>query len=123
MKFIFTLLLLLSSLICFCQDTTTVEQYCKVIVWEATLTSKVTIDVEYGEERKLWKNYTLRDTNGKKQKFNSEIDALNYLGKMGWKLVNAFPVKEHAYWYLFKKEINKNDLEKESLEELMNLRN
>ena len=118
MKFIFTSSLLLFSFICFSQDTAMVEQYCKVIVWDASLLSNTTIDVNFGEKRSSWKDYTLRNENGKRMQFNSEVDALNYLGKRGWKLVNAFAAKDSSYWYIFKKEFNKSDVEKASIEEL-----
>jgi hypothetical protein len=50
---------------------------------------------------------------GKLKKFNSVIDALNYLGKMGWKLVNAYPVyngsSSNIYHYVFKKDFTKTE--------------
>ena len=43
--------------------------------------------------------------------FNTVIDALNFLGKEGWKLVNAFPVftanSPIVYHYVLKKEFLK----------------
>ena len=85
-------------------------------VGEARLSSnKVTIDVDYGEERSIWKDNGLKGENGKLQKFNSVIDAINYLGKTGWKLVNAFPVSTSngpmVYHYVFKKEFPKAETE------------
>jgi hypothetical protein len=48
-------------------------------------------------------------------KFNSVIDALNYLGKSGWKLVNAVPLLEpngpRIYQYLFKREFAAADVQ------------
>src|SRR5258705_11684796 len=74
------------------QDSTKVKQYCEVVATARLLSNKVTIDIDYGEERSIWKDHRLRDDEGKLKKFNSVIDAINYLGKDGWKLVNAFPV-------------------------------
>ena len=48
----------------------------------------------------------LKRKNGKLKKFNFVIDAINYLGKDNWKLVNAFPVSSGngmIYHYVFKK--------------------
>jgi len=35
----------------------------------------------------------LVDENGEKMNFNSMIDAVNYLAKLGWELILAYPVK------------------------------
>ena len=95
------------------QDTTKVEQYCEVVATGRLLSNKVTIDIDYGEERSLWKDHRIRDDEGKLKKFNSVIDAINYLGKDGWKLVNAFPVSTGSgpmvYHYVFKKEFPKSE--------------
>src|SRR5438552_2566801 len=73
---------------------TKVEQYCELVAQQRILSRKVNIDVDYGDERKLFKDYRLKDESGKLKKFNSVVDALNYMGQQGWKLVNAFPVTE-----------------------------
>lgn len=90
------------------QDSAKVEQYCQVVATARLLSNKVTIDIDYGEERSIWKDHRVRDDEGKLKKFNSVIDAINYLGKDGWKLVNAFPVSTGSgpmvYHYVFKKE-------------------
>lgn len=95
-------------------DSTLVEQYCDVVSTERFLSNKVTINVDYGEERSIWKDNRLKDRAGKLIKFNTVIDALNDLGKDGWKLVNAFPVSNSAnssavYHYVFKKEFYRRD--------------
>jgi hypothetical protein len=90
------------------QDSLKVEQYCEVVATGKLLSNKVTIDIDYGEERSFWKDHRLKDDNGRFKKFNSVIDAINYLGKQGWKLVNAFPVSTTngpmVYHYVFKKD-------------------
>jgi hypothetical protein len=92
-----------------------VEQYCEVVATPKLLSSKVTIDVDYGEERSIWKDNRMRDESGKLKKFNTTIDALNYLGKQGWKLVNAFPVltgtNTMVYHYVLKREFLKSETE------------
>jgi hypothetical protein len=97
------------------QDTPKVEQYCEVVATARLLSNKVTIDIDYGEERSIWKDNRLKDENGKPRKFNTTIDAINYLGKNGWRLVNAFPVLTGngpmVYHYVFKKEFSKAETE------------
>ena len=97
------------------QDTTRVEQYCEVVATGRLLSNKVTINIDYGEERSIWKDNRLKDEDGKLKKFNSVIDAINYLGRDGWTLVNAFPVSTGngpmVYHYVFKKEFPKVETE------------
>jgi hypothetical protein len=108
MKYIFLFLLTFSFTNTKSQDSLKVEQYCEVIATGKLLSNKVTIDIDYGEERSFWKDHRLKEDNGKLKKFNSVIDAINYLGKQGWKLVNAFPVSTGngpmVYHYVFKKD-------------------
>jgi hypothetical protein len=90
--------------------TTTVEQYARMEATGRMFSTKVTIDIDFGEERSLWSDNRLRDAEtGKLKKFNTIIDALNYMGSQGWVMVNAFPVNPNTpnsspvYHYYFKK--------------------
>lgn len=108
-------LILFSSFQSFAQhDTTKVEQYAEVVATPRLLSNKVTIDIDYGEERSIWRDNRLKEDNGRLKKFNTTIDALNYMGKGGWKLVNAFPVSvgpnSQVYHYVFKKSFSKSDV-------------
>ena len=86
-------------------DTSRVEQYCEVIATPRLLSNRVSLEVNYGEEQSYWKGNRLK-SEGKLKKFNSVIDALNYMGKEGWVFVNAFPITigtTQVYHYGFKK--------------------
>lgn len=116
MKKMITAICLLITGSCYAQqDNDKVEQYCQVVATARLLSAKVTIDIDYGEERSIWKDNRLKDESGKNKKFNTVIDAINYLGKNGWKLVNAFPVATGnapmVYHYVFKKEFPKAQTE------------
>ena len=115
MKTLFILLLLSFTINSFAQDSTKVEQYCQVVAEGILFSNKVSIDIHYGEARNAFKDYRLKDDAGKIKKFNSLIDGLNYLGRQGWKLVNAFPVSRASgspeYYYIFKKEFDKSEVE------------
>lgn len=102
------------------QDTTKVEQYCELQAQGRIFSNKITIDVNFGEERKFFAGDTrMRDEiTGKLKKFNSLTDALNYMGSQGWSLVNAFPVNSTSggplvYYFYFKKYFNKSDINRE----------
>lgn len=103
----------------FSQDTTKVEQYCELVAQGRLFSTKVTIDINFGEERKYFSgDKRLRDEiSGKVKKFNSVTDALNYMGLQGWSLVNAFPMgdasSQKVYHFYFKKLFNKEDILKE----------
>lgn len=115
MKKIITVFFLTCTLNSFSQDTTQIEQYCEVISTTRFLSSKMDIYINYGEVRSVWKDNSLKDEDGKIKKFNSTIDALNFLGKLGWKLINMFPDPIANgiiyYHYFFKKEFSKSEAE------------
>src|SRR4249919_274949 len=87
-------------------DTTKIEQYCQVIVTPRMLSNKVTIDIDFGEEKSFWADTRIKTFDGKLKKFNTIIDALNFMGKEGWVFINAYPVRDgnsEIYHYGFKK--------------------
>ncbi len=93
-------------------DTLLVEQYCQVIVKPRLLSHKVTIDLDFGEEKKFWNDTRLRNEVGELRKFNTVIDAMNFMGRSGWTFINAYPVKfgeTEVYHFAFKKLVPNND--------------
>ncbi len=104
----------LISLTSFSQsDTAKIEQYCEVIATPRVLSNKVTIDINYGEEKSIWRDTRLRNDEGKLKKFNTVVDALNYMGKDGWIFVNAFPVlssSSNVYHYIFENHFTKAEV-------------
>jgi hypothetical protein len=103
-------------------NTTTIEQYCSLNVMPRLLSNKVNIDVDYGNPRKLFsfKDNRIKDDNGKAKKFNTAVEALNYMSAQGWKLVNAMAMSEGGnavYRYIMKREINVTGEEKKRIEE------
>ena len=74
MKRLIFLCLLFISIQGFSQ-TEKVEQYCEVVATPKLLSNKVTIDIDYGEERSFWKDHRERDEAGKLKKFNTTIEA------------------------------------------------
>ena len=88
-------------------STTGMEQYCILRISGIAFSNKLSIDVDFGQGRKGLRDNRVRAEETKKiMKFNSEADALNYLGQLGWKMVNAFPYitdKNSCTRYVFKK--------------------
>lgn len=98
----------------FAQDTTKVEQYCRLVSINKLFSNKVNIDVDFGDERKFFTDNRLRDEEtGKVKKFNTVVDALNYMGSQGWSLINAFPVVEGStstLHFYFRRSFSKQDV-------------
>ena len=87
-------------------DSIKVEQYCQLIITPRLFSNKVTIDLDFGEEKNFWKDERLKTYDGKLKKFNTIIDALNFMGKQGWIFINTYPVEGGntvIYHYAFKK--------------------
>jgi hypothetical protein len=119
MKSLLLILTLSLAMISHSQADEKVEQYCKLVATGRMLSNKVTIDVDFGEERKLFSgDKRLRDeTTGKLKKFNSTTDALNYMGAQGWSLVNAFPMPAangEIYHFYFKRLFSKTEVDKQT---------
>ena len=106
---------LISTLVSNAQaDTSKVEQYCQLIATPRLLSNKVTIDIDFGDEKSFWRDNRLKTDEGKIKKFNTIIDAMNYMGIDGWIFINAYPVhmgQTDIYHFAFKKQFSKSALQ------------
>ena len=114
-KTIYTGLFLFLSYSPFAQtDTSKIEQYCQIIATPRLFSNKVTIDIDFGEEKSIWRDTRLKTYDGKVKNFNTIIDALNFMGKEGWVFINTYPVKNNQtdiYHFAFKKIFMKSEVE------------
>lgn len=82
--------------------------YCELVGTQKFLSTKITVSVDYGEEKGSWLDSKIKnEQTGKVQTFNSMIDALNYMGNNGWEFVQAYIVtvgQQNVYHWLLKKE-------------------
>jgi len=94
------------------------ERYCEIMAIGKLFSQKVTITVDFGEESWFFKDTRLKDSTGNVVRFNSVVDALNYMGSQQWKLVNAFPISESGggkvLHFYFKKEYDASELSTET---------
>ena len=94
-------------------DTTTVprtEEYCLIIGTGKLFSTKVTIEIDFGQKQKIYGDNRLRGTGGKLIEFESMVDALNFMNSKGWELYAAYPMTSNmgtAYHYLMKRRIHK----------------
>lgn len=109
-------LLILGTLICinlYSQETHRV--YCELLGVGKLLSEKVTVKVDFGQEVNYWTEYYnqfLVDENGKKITFNSMVDAMNYMGKFGWKFEQAYVITtayQNVYHWLLSKDITDDE--------------
>ena len=75
------------------------------------LGNKISVQIDFGEEKNFWGNDgrdILIDENGKDIKFNSMVDALNFMGARGWEFENAYAItkdNQQVYHWLISKRI------------------
>ena len=108
---LFPILCLLFSFAAIAQtDSSTTEQYCQLVVTPRILSNKVSIDIDYGDEKSFFKDARLKTTDGKIKTFNTIIDAMNYMGSAGWVFISAYPVhmaNTEIFHFAFKKQFSK----------------
>jgi hypothetical protein len=121
MKWIFTLSTLLSFTSTSAQQATdTYEKFCEVWTRGRNLFGYWEFYADSGQARYGWGNRHLlmRDRQGI-IRFQSKMEALNYLGEQGWTLVSTHTTTEPSgvenaadvrYFYLFRKTVPKDEL-------------
>jgi len=91
----------------FGQSEDTKFVYCEIVGTQKFLSQKVTITIDFGDEKNYWQDNRVKDdVTGKVQVFNSMVDALNYMGGDGWEFVQAYIVttgQQNVYHWLLKK--------------------
>lgn len=102
MKYLITIIISLTFLFSNAQEPSDTTQY-KIVFAELLGThtnllgigKSATVEVDFGEEYFKWipdNRNLLVDENGKAIKFNSMVDAMNYMGERGWKFEAAYVV-------------------------------
>ena len=84
------------------------EEYCMILATQKFMSTKVTIAIDYGQERKYFADNRYKDEAGKVMAFNSVIDVLNYQNSQGWEFVNAYVItvsSQNVYHYVMKRRI------------------
>lgn len=67
----------------------------------ALLDTKFKVFVDYGQEGKYMKSGVIKNSKGEIQKFNSMMDALNYMNKNGWIYSNSNEVLVGRFTYSY----------------------
>jgi len=86
--------------------------YAQIVGTGRMLSTKVDVEIDYGQEKKLFNpddNRIMDEQTGKAKKFNSMVDAMNYMGVLGWEFVQAYVVTtngSNVYHWLMKRYVN-----------------
>lgn len=79
----------------------------QVVASQRFLSTKFNILIDYGQPTELWQTSNVRDEEtGKQRKFNSIMDAVNYMENNGWQYVDALVVSDSSsviYRYNFRR--------------------
>ena len=92
MKNIIRLAVVAAALLCSISAMGQTKVYCELLGTAKLLSNKVTVSVDFGQERKFFDSQTLVDENGQAIVFNSMVDAMNRMAELGWEFEQAYVV-------------------------------
>lgn len=98
------------------QNDTLVKEkvvYCQLV--GTSFLGKITVTIDMGENTgflRMNTSYLIDESTGKAKKFNSMVDALNFMGEKGWELAQAYALtvgSSNVYHFLLKQKVEKGD--------------
>lgn len=115
MKKTILLMLALVALVAVFAQNPPRKVYCQIVGTQKFLSNKCTVEVDYGQEKDMWawKGQSLVDENGEKLVFNSMVDAMNFMGELGWEFQDAYVItvgQQHVYHWLLAKYISEESI-------------
>jgi hypothetical protein len=82
--------------------------YCEIVGTLKFMSSKIVVDVDFGQQRAMASNNKLVGEDGKPIQFESMVDAMNHMGEMGWRFEQAYVVtmgQVNVYHWLLSKDV------------------
>lgn len=85
--------------------------------------NKLSVEIDFGDEKSFWGNdgrNILIDENGKELKFNSMVDAMNFMGSQGWEYEDSYVItvaQQHVIHWLLSKKIRKGEDKRGSIQQ------
>jgi hypothetical protein len=88
-------------------DSINVE-YVRIVGTSKFLSTKVSIELDFGQYNSIWKDSDTRVTNnlGKRLELNGMVDALNFMVSNGYEFITAYAItvnNQNVYHYLLRK--------------------
>ena len=83
--------------------------YVQIVGYSKLMSTKLNISIDFGQATNIWTKgvkTVVKDENGKMMKFNSMIDALNFMNDNGYKFETAYAFaigNQNVYHFLLKK--------------------
>ncbi|KQT25882.1 hypothetical protein ASG22_04055 [Chryseobacterium sp. Leaf405] len=93
--------------------------YGEIVGTSKFLSKKVLVEIDYGQATSFWESNRMKNPDGSNKEFNSMVDAMNYMGALGWEFQQAYVVtigQQNVYHWLMRKEFN--DLDSNIKEEM-----
>ena len=120
-------------------DSTTISEdgethavYAELLGWNTNVLGigkKAKVEVDFGEESWGWRGNDGRDLlvdeNGKQIKFNSMVDAINYMGERGWKFEASYVVTvagQNVIHWLMSKQIRQGESARDGIRQLRDVK-
>ncbi|MFN5847560.1 MAG: hypothetical protein ACK5UE_13105 [Chitinophagales bacterium] len=121
-KLLFQFFLITTTINTYAQDSVSVKEgiipeytYCQIVGIQKFLSTKCVVNIDFGDG-KPFKDNRIVNEKGEVMNFNSMVDALNYMGELGWEFVQAYVItmdmglsKQNVYHYLLKHRITDAD--------------
>lgn len=89
--------------------------YAELLGTSNLLQTKVTISIDFGQQLTFGQQHAqkqLVDAQGREMKFNSMVDAMNYMGTLGWEFEQAYVVttsNQNVYHWLMSKVVDNDE--------------
>lgn len=119
MRRLLFVLLVLFPIGVFCQEKPK-KVFCELLGSSKFMSSKVNVTIDFGQSTSFWSGNSkqgLVDENGKTIEFNSMVDAMNYMGALGWVFEQAYVVtvsgNQNVYHWLLSKDVTSKEELKE----------
>ena len=117
MKILITVLLLILAIINTSAQTANVNgkpikdigvEYIEIVGTARAFSNKINVEIDFGQQNKLFssqKDTRVVDKEGKRVKFNSMIDAMNFFSDNGYEFIDSYIVggKNAVYHWLLQK--------------------
>lgn len=117
MKKLLLLLAITSASFSFAQETPKYV-YAEIVGTSKFMSKKVTVEIDYGQSTSFWESNKMKNQDGSNKEFNSMVDAMNFMGALGWNFEQAYVVttgQQNVYHWLMRKEFANldNDIKEE----------
>ena len=109
MKRVFILMAFMMA-VCCAQAQSEKYAYCVMQCFGKVFSTKYVVTLDFGEVASKRKQIY---EDGKKKQFNSNGESLNYMGRRGWEVINAYTDRDFKQqliiYFVLKKKINSED--------------